>query len=753
MGAWILMLVGATSALGQIWVPIQPGPVPMPRPIVAPDPQPSQYSIKELEVAARIRDQVAEVRLAQTFKNTGSQVMEVVFVFPLPHDATIDQLTFMVNGTEFAGELLSADEARTIFEGYVRRNKDPALLEWVGHGMFRTSVFPVPAGEERTVTLRYTQLLDKEHNLTDFIFPLSTAKYTSHALERVSVRVSIESSSELKNIYSPTHPVEVLRSGAHNAVITYEVDNQVPISDFRLFYDVAEGPLAASVISYRPDDGEDGFFIMLATPELNGPQTALLSKTVVFVIDRSGSMSGKKMEQAREAAIFVLNNLREGDLFNIVVYDNQTESFAPELQRYDEDSRARALGFVRGLSAGGGTNIDEALTTAMDMIQDESQPNYIVFLTDGMPTTGETDEMRIVTNARESNDLRARLITFGVGFDVNARLLERLIHANFGQSEYVRPDEDIEEYVAKLYNKISSPVLSNVEVAIEFDRQRNTEEGPAVSRIYPREVYDLFEGEQMVLVGRYRQEGAARITITGNVRGEEQTFSFPATFVEQSSDESFGFVARLWATRRIGEIVDEIDLNGQNEELLDELVALSTKFGILTPYTSFLADDQPGVTQLTDRADAIEESEQALEALTETSGRSAFAQRSVNNALQSSGCPSRAGASYGADGRLVGLGGGANYHCLETDKVIFVDTVQIVGNEAMYCRGNVWFAANTAGVDLEEQADDIALVERFTNEYFALIAANTPSENALLARQLEGEELVLRLRNQVYRIQ
>jgi len=395
-----------------IWPP--PHPPHPPRPIPRPRPTPpSSYKIQELDVNARLVDQVARVQVSQTFVNTGSRQMEVSFMFPLPYDGAIEQMTLLVDGKEYPAKLLDAKEARRLYEEIVRKNKDPALLEWMGTGLFRTSVFPVPPGATRTVSLRYSQMCRKQQGLTDFLFPLSTAKYTSDAVEQVNIRVTIESQDDIKNVYSPTHAVEIKRPDDRHATITFTSENEVPTSDFRLFYDVGKGKVSTRVLTYRPDAEEDGYFLLLASPKIKAPDEERPNKTVVFVVDRSGSMSGKKIEQARGALKYVLNNLRQGDLFNIVAYDSQVETFRPELQRFDEESRKAALGFIEGVYAGGSTNIDGALRAALGQLKDSSRPSYVLFLTDGLPTAGETNEMKIVHGAKESNQVRARVFAFG----------------------------------------------------------------------------------------------------------------------------------------------------------------------------------------------------------------------------------------------------------------------------------------------------------------------------------------------------
>ena len=209
---------------------------------------------------------MAQVQVSQTFVNSGSLPMEVAFVFPLPYDGAVEQMTLMIDGKEYPAKLLDAGEARRMYEEIVRKNRDPALLEWMGTGLFKTSVFPVPAGASRTVSLRYSQLCRKQEGLTDFLFPLSTAKYTSEAVEKVDIHVTIESQDEIKNVYSPSHAVEIKRPDEQHASITYFSKNEVPSADFRLFYDVGKGKIGARVLSYRPEKEKEGIFPALGKP-------------------------------------------------------------------------------------------------------------------------------------------------------------------------------------------------------------------------------------------------------------------------------------------------------------------------------------------------------------------------------------------------------------------------------------------------------------------------------------------------------
>jgi len=753
-GCWIVFLIANLAQAQGLLVNTNPGErVPLPRPILPhpphprPESPPSTYKIKEISVQVKLSDQVAKTQVSQTFVNTGSAQMEVCFVFPLPYDGAIDQLTLLVDGKEFPARLLPAPEARRIYEEIVRKNRDPALLEWVGTGMFKTSVFPVPPGAERKVTLRYSQLCRKDQGLTDYLFPLSTAKYSSQPVEKLDFQVAIESTTDIKNVYSPSHGVDVKRPDNKHATISLRVANQVPTSDFRLIYDSGRGEVGASLISYRRDGADDGYFLMLATPEIKAPNAELPNKTVVFVVDRSGSMSGQKIEQAKGALKFVLNNLRAGDMFNIVAYDSSVESFRPELQRFDEPTRSAALGFVDGLFAGGSTNISGALTAALEQLKDTSRPNFVIFLTDGLPTTGEQNEAKIVALATENNKVRARVFAFGVGYDVNSRLLDKLARENYGQSAFVRPNEDIEAHVSRLYARIGSPVMTELKIRFEFDAAP-AEQTAAVNRIYPADIHDLFAGEQLVVVGRYKKSGPAKILLQGKVGDAEQKFEFPATFIEKSNDDSNGFIEKLWAVRRVGQIIDELDLKGQNEELVKELVTLSTQHGILTPYTSFLADES------NDRHDVASNRQRAtrqLKALDEYSGESGVSQRLGKESLKVAGQPGapRAMSADGAGGAAVaqGFSRGARpqstYFDAAKDRQVAVDTVQNIGRKTFYRRGDHWVDGS---LTKEQEAKPIK-IERFSADYFRLVDKH--GKEAALYLNIE-EPILVELGGQAY---
>ena len=622
-----------------------------PRP--SPRPMPTGYEIREVGIDAKVVDQVAEVRVAQTFHNPNSTTIEAEYLFPLPDGAAIQNLVLLVDGQELPGKLMGKDEARRIYEEIVRSKRDPALLEYVGRGLFRASVFPIPPGADRKVTLRYTQLCRRERDVVEFVYPLATQKHAGRPVGKLTLNVEIRGRDAIKSIYSPSDDVTIKRPNDREARVSLERQNVTPAGDFRLVSTLAEGAFGASVLSVKPSSGEDGYFLLLASPKVEpDPDSKPLPKTVVFVLDRSGSMAGKKIEQAKNALRFVLDNLHEDGTFNIIAYDDRVESFRPELQRFDSRTRADAANFVDNIREGGSTNIDEALKAAMAQVSDDSRPTYILFLTDGLPTAGAVAELEISKNCRAANKVRARVFSFGVGYDVNARLLDRLGSENGGTSEYVRPDENIEAHVAAFYGKMTRPALASLSIEMP---------GTDVNRTYPRDLPDLFEGGQLVWAGRYTKPGKTTVRLSGKVGRDRRTYEFPAELADTGAASGRDYVETLWAVRRVGAIIDQIDLSGPNKELIDELLALSTKYGLLTPYTSFLADDR---TQLHASGANFGRARTELEALNQVSGASGTMQRGMKQsylkadrldlAMQAQG--QGQGAMGGMSGMMAGMG-------------------------------------------------------------------------------------------------
>ncbi|NLG51944.1 MAG: VWA domain-containing protein, partial [Chloroflexi bacterium] len=570
-----------------IIIPIPPRPP-------TPTPPLRSLAIKYHHVTVTIQDQVVTTHVDQVFVNESGHDLEGEYLFPLPADASISRFALWVDGVPVEGRVLDRDEARDIYEDIVRQQRDPALLEYVGHNAFRAHIYPIPAHGERRVELEYEQVLQADQGLLRYTYPLSTEKFSTRPLEEVRVTVDIRSREALKAVYSPSHPIEVDKDD-HTAQVRYSDEQVVPDRDFVLYYTVGAEELGANLLSYQPD-GEDGFFLLLLAPPATAETEELVARDVFFVLDTSGSMRGEKLQQAKAAARYVLDNLNPEDRFNIIAFSSSTRHYARGLQPASDVRGARQ--FIQELEAGGGTNIARALEETLAQTSDE-RPQVLVFLTDGLPTEGERDAGKIIARVSEIAGENVRLFTFGVGYDVNTMLLDALAQNHHGTGSYVRPEEDIESAVSSFYEKISKPVLADV--ALDFGRVQ-------VEDVYPYPLPDLFAGGQLVVVGRYRQGGSAILTLSGTVNDERVAYPFPNVRLQTEADSSQAtdFIPRLWATRKIGYLMSQIQLHGAEDELIDEIIDLSVRYGIVTPYTSFLVDETEDALTSEGRRELVE---------------------------------------------------------------------------------------------------------------------------------------------------
>lgn len=744
----------------------------LPRPIIRPVPgQPGfLYDIAKLEIDASIRDQVAEVQVGQTFKNRTSQTLQVKFVFPLPYDGAIDQMTFMVDGQELEGRLLEADKAREIYQSYVRRSQDPALVQWIGTGMFQTQVFPVPPGAERTVSLRYTQLCKRRGTLNDWLLPLSPTKFTSSPIGKIEIRGRIRSDTKLGNVYSPSHDVEIDRDGEHVVRFEYSAKSRVPQRDFRVIWDTGDDPVQLSVVTHRADPDQDGYFMLMIQPQFPEPKKnqQKVGKNVVLVMDKSGSMRGEKIDQARRAARYVIGKLKSRDHFTLINYDSNVETFRSELTSADKETRRDAEEYIDSMLAGGSTNIDEALSAALQIAEDADGPAYVVFMTDGQPTVGERNLMKIADNARREMSSGTRLFSLGVGHDVNSRLLDKLASICLGQTTYVRPGEALDSVVSKLYDRIGAPALTDARLKITVDGKEGR-----TRQLYPTDMYDLFSGDQLVIVGRYRKHGALKIKLTGDYLGQREEYLFSDELPKQTGSGENVFVERLWATRRIGQIIDEIDLHGENKELVDELIVLSKRHGILTPYTAYLAEEQTDLNDLS-RGRRITRAE--LEGLQQEAGADAFFQREFKSSLRSAGrapapvdrlasdgaMPARA-LSRSQSSRGGAISGGARFgagnapasrpaaqasgfELGDRDEVeARIRRVKQIGAKTFFLRKNRYIDADAS----DDQIAKATKIEQFSDEYFELLAKLDEKSKVYLA---EASEVLVVLKGKAYLI-
>ncbi|OGC75972.1 MAG: hypothetical protein A2Z27_05080 [candidate division Zixibacteria bacterium RBG_16_50_21] len=561
----ILSLV--TFSLAHATIIIQPMPVPYP--------ESAWVSLQDYSVKTNISDQLATTTVELAYYNHANRNLEGTFLFPIPPEAAISKFYLYVGNEEVPAELLDEAQARSIYENIVRQRKDPALLEYAGYNLLKARVFPLVAWGETKIKLTYSQVLKQSQGLCEYRFSFGQEDKMSTGGGNLSVQISLDSKIPLKSIYSPTQDIKVDRRSQHQARVTWQERVRSIGGDFTLFYSFSGQPIAFNLLT-DSQSGEN-FFLALVSPEIATDATKVLPKNVVFILDSSGSMRGEKIKQAKEALLFCLGNLNPQDEFNLIDFDDQVRMFSETSLPASRQELKRARRFVEQIEAEGGTNIAGALKSGLESFGEGL--NYLIFLTDGLPTVGERNVDRILSEVSSLNSTKVRIFDFGVGYDVNTYFLDKLALENSGLSDYVTPEENIEVKVSNFYKNISAPVLADL--SLDFGRAE-------VFNVYPSPLPDLFAGSQLVVTGRFREGAKTTAVLSGKLNGRWKRYRYPVQFSTSSSWQKV--IPKIWAQRRIGFLLDQIRLSGQSPELVQEVVDLSKKFGIMTKYTSFLVD-------------------------------------------------------------------------------------------------------------------------------------------------------------------
>ena len=574
------------------------------------------FKIDRHHIRVGIKNQLATTKVDQIFVNPNSFAVDGMYIFPVPDDAVVSNLALSIDGELVNGKHLSQEESHRIYRNSARYGGNKAILEHLGTRAFVVEVPQIPAYGERRIQFEYSQIVSADSDLAKYTYPLSLAKSASGPIRNLHVEMEIESEDALKTMFSPSHEVTIDRKNDRHVRISYEGTDVDPDDDFLCYYSVSDDNFGITLLTHRADEKEDGYFMLLISPKYEVKQTEIVEKDFIFVLDRSGSMARRKVEQAKAALRYCVQNLNDGDRFNLILFNEDITSLADKLNRGEEwfggerwpdstvlsdklidvkNGREKAFAFIEDIEGRGMTNINDALLTALAEKPDPNRPRIIVFLTDGCPTAGVRNPALILENVAKANKNLSRIFVFGVGYDVNDHLLDKMAADNGGTRNYVTPNEDIEDAVSSLFRKMNEPVL--VDVGINFGQIITKE-------LTPKNLPDLFREEQLTLLGRYEGHGDIVLKLRGIIGSEQHEFSKDVNFSALEPDNDF--LPHLWAEGRVTELVDEAALNGGNEELHKEIERLSKKYGVRTPYTSFIAADDGslGVKYISTLSDA-----------------------------------------------------------------------------------------------------------------------------------------------------
>ncbi|UCF40212.1 MAG: VWA domain-containing protein [Gemmatimonadota bacterium] len=542
-------------------------------------------------VSVQVTGRIALVEVEEWFRNDGRGLGEGDYLYPLPGEAVFSNFSLFQGDLELRGETMDADQARAIYEEIVRLKRDPALIELAGHGLVRARVFPINAGETRKITLRYTQIMERAGDALQFRYAAGgrfgrrvtpeQAVVTQHRPEDAPLTFTLvaDSGSAYGNPFSPTHALNVSRERGR---LTVRPEDELR-GDFVVFLPMARGLVGITLVTHKPA-GEDGYFMLTLSP--GSADGTTLPRDLTVVLDVSGSMSGSKIDQAKAALRQLLGTLDREDRFRLLSFSSGVTAYRADWSEPSGRALRDAHAWIDRLVADGGTNIAGALQEAFRLDSPETRLPIVVFLTDGLPSVGEQNPERIAQQAEQQRG-RARVFAFGVGYDVNTYLLDRLSAAGRGATQYVQPGEDVERALSVLAAKIQHPVLTDlalVDAPVELEE------------IYPGTLPDLFAGEELVVFGRYRtsdRDRSGAITVTGRRNRRTERYATDARFPDHAPGNEF--IPRLWASRKIGFLTQQVRLNGANDELIEEIRRTALRYGLLSEYTSYLVQEPEDV--------------------------------------------------------------------------------------------------------------------------------------------------------------
>jgi len=692
-------------------------------------PQSRTYSLSGSEQPVQITGVTAEVRILQQIATTTMDValanptnrtQESEMLIPVPEGAVVRSLTFDGSSKEPTAKLLPKAEAQSIYRSIVAKLRDPALLEFASYSVIRSSVFPISAGGKQRVRITYEHVVKADGNRIDYVLPRSESFEASAIPWTISLRIT--ASSPISGVYSPTHQVTVEYSGNQQAIVKTAGKQQLEPGPFRLSYLANSDSVTASLLAYPDARVGGGYFLLLAgVPAGMQRQESAMKREVTLVLDRSGSMKGEKIEQARDAALQVLEGLEEGEAFNIFDYSDSVAKFSEKPVIKDAKILGQARSYIKRIKAVGGTNIHDALVEAMRQPPTANMLPLTIFLTDGQPTVGETNEARIRKSVVETNLHKRRIFSFGVGYDLNAPLLTSISSATRATPTFVFPNENVEVKVSDVFKRLSGPVLAEPQIATVDGAGAVTTR--AVRDLLPNELNDLFEGDQLVILGQYQTDEPLHFRLSGNYLGTPRTFDLKFDLSKATTRNSF--VPRLWASRKIARLVEIITEAGAEittahfsntiayntaatkslndpklKELVDEIIRLSTEFGVLTEYTAFLA------TEGTDFNDVIRLNTQARESLVNNAQNVRSGMGGVTQASNTSNQMSQSNMNR------------SNSYLAQNMERVEITTVQQITDRTFFKRNNRWVDANALK---NESAKPDRVVEVGTPEFYKLV--------------------------------
>jgi len=414
-----------------------------------------------MSINADIQNNYATTTITQTLKNTGSVEEEASFTFTIPTDGFLSQFKLEINGTTFVSKVVEKASAEEQYSSAVKNNKTASI---VGTGSSSLNTFDysinLKADQEVTYHLVYEEYLARYKGNYTYTIPLTQNSFPDEG--DFGIYVNMESVSDFKKIVTPEYNTSAIETilGKKGSV-TLLPETRVFSEDFTIVYSIEAYPIEGYMLNYVI--GDQGYFFHVFAPTLEDLGGEALGKDIIFVIDKSGSMSGTKMTQTKDAFKSIVDDLQETDRFNIVVFSDTITEWKTEMVDANSENIESAKTYIEEIEANGATNIDGAMTTGLGNLEAESENVPIVcFLTDGVPTSGTTNTASIRENVQAANTMGASVFCLGFGNDCDFDLLDAMALENEGTATKILEATDASDQILGYYDTFSTPLVSDI---------------------------------------------------------------------------------------------------------------------------------------------------------------------------------------------------------------------------------------------------------------------------------------------------
>ena len=571
--------------------------------------------LKHTDVNVEISGFLSRVNVTQEFENPFKEKIEAVYIFPLPANAAVDDMTMVVGERTVRGKILRREEAQAVYEAAKSGGQVASLLNQERPNIFTQSVANILPGEKVKITISYVETLKYEAGSYEFSFPMvvgprympGTAsgqkgsgaspdttqvpdasnispKLVPEGMRSgydVSLDIMLDAGVPLDDIKGKSHEVELERLSAHSAHIRLKSGAMIPNKDFVLSYDVAGKRIEDALLAHRSDKG--GYFTLILQPPDRVDVADVTPKELVFVLDTSGSMSGFPIEKAKESMKLALDGLYPTDTFNLITFAGDTRIMFPQPVPATPANLKKAQAFLAASSGEGGTEMMQAIKAALEPSDSQDHVRIVCFMTDGYVG----NEMEIISEVQKHAN--ARVFAFGIGSSVNRFLLDKMAEHGRGEVEYVALNDDGSAAARRFHERVRNPLLTDI--AVDWN-------GMPVSDVYPQRIPDLFGAKPVILTGRYTGAGRGVIRLKGKMSGHEFVREIAVDFPEAEAQHNV--LSSLWARLRIEDLMAQ-DYNGAQQgemkpELKETITTLGLEYGLMTQFTSFVAVEEMIVT-------------------------------------------------------------------------------------------------------------------------------------------------------------